>query len=137
LSCSSDTFRNKFVAFLAEFVPELVELRVVGPALVVAEFVEHGVEHLLVGDEVEVAAVPPQPQLDLDALADVESQQPGAPWRELGEDLDAPLAAAHDGLDLLGDAVEERAGGGRVGLSLEFPDFPDLVQVAHLHLRRR
>jgi hypothetical protein len=26
--------------------------------------------------------------------------------RELGEDLDAPLAAAHDGLDLLGDAVE-------------------------------
>ena len=65
---------------LAEFVPELVELRVVGPALVVAEFVEHGVEHLLVGDEVEVAAVAPQPQLDLDALADVEPQQPGAPW---------------------------------------------------------
>jgi hypothetical protein len=57
--------------------------------------------------------------------------------RELGEDLDAPLAAAHDGLDLLGDAVEERAGGGRVGLPLEFPDFPDLVQVAHLHRRRR
>lgn len=108
-----------------------------GPAVVVAELVEHGVEHLLVGDEVVVAAGAAQPQLDLDPRADVEAQQIGFPRRELGEDLDAPLVAAHDGLDLLGDAVEERAGGRRVGLGLERADLPHFVQVAHLHRRRR
>jgi len=64
---------------LAELIPELVELRIVGPALVVAELVEHGVEHLLVGDEVVVAAGAPQTQLDLDARADIEPQQPRVP----------------------------------------------------------
>lgn len=64
---------------LAELVPELVELRIVGPVLVVAELVEHSVEHLLVGDEVVVAAGAPQPQLDLDARADIEPQQPRVP----------------------------------------------------------
>lgn len=108
-----------------------------GPTCVVCELVEHGVEHLLVGDEVEVPAVAPEPQLHLDAPVDVEPQQPRVLGRELGEDLDAPLAAAHDGLDLLGDAVEERAGGRLLGLPLERPDLPHLVQVAHLHGRRR
>lgn len=61
---------------LAEFVPELVKLRVMGPTCVVCELVEHGVEHLLVGDEVEVPAVAPEPQLHLDAPVDVEPQQP-------------------------------------------------------------
>lgn len=137
MSWPRDTLCNKFFTLLAEFVPELVELRVVGPARVVRELVEHGVEHLLVGDEVEVAAVAPEPQLHLDAPVDVEPQQPRVLRRELGEDLDAPLAAAHDGLDLLGDAVEERARGGLLGLPLERPDLPHLVQVAHLHRRRR
>jgi hypothetical protein len=41
------------------------------------ELVEHGVEHLLVGHEVVVSAVGPQPQLHLDAPVDVEPQQPG------------------------------------------------------------
>jgi hypothetical protein len=57
--------------------------------------------------------------------------------RELGENLDAPLVAAHDGLDLPGDAVQDLAGGGRLRLGLERADLPHLVQVAHLHCRRR
>ena len=43
--------------------------------------------------------------------------------------------AAHDWLDLPGDAVERRPGGGRVGLGLESTDLPHLVQVAHPHRR--
>jgi hypothetical protein len=61
----------------------------------------------------------------------------GRRLRELGEDLDAPLVAAHDGLDLPGDAVEELAGEGSLGLGLERADLPHLVQVAHLHRRSR
>jgi hypothetical protein len=45
--------------------------------------------------------------------------------------------AAHDGLDLPGDAVEELAGEGSLGLGLERADLPHLVQVAHLHRRSR
>lgn len=62
--------------YLAELIPELVELRVVGAPRDVAELVEHGVEHLLVGDEVVVPSRVPQPQLHLDSPADVEPQQP-------------------------------------------------------------
>lgn len=62
--------------YLAELIPELVELRVVGAPLDVAELVEHGVEHLLVGDEVVVPSRAPQPQLHLDSPAHVEPQQP-------------------------------------------------------------
>lgn len=64
---------------LAKLVPELVELCVVRSAIVVAKLVEHGVKHLLVGDEIVVAARAPQPQLHLHPLVDVEPQQPRVP----------------------------------------------------------
>lgn len=44
--------------------------------------------------------------------------------------------AAHDGLDLPGNAVEGCPRGGRVGLGLERTDLPHLVQVTHLHRHR-
>ena len=62
--------------YLAELIPELVELRVVGAPRDVAELVEHGVEHLLVGDEVVVPSRAPQPQLHLDSPAPLATQQP-------------------------------------------------------------
>lgn len=51
---------------------------------------------------------------------------------KLGEELDPPFAAAHNGLDLLRDALEQGARLLLAGL-LEGSDVPHLVEVAEVH----
>lgn len=53
---------------------------------------------------------------------------------ELGEELDPPPALAHDGLNLMGDPLEDLAGLVFRRLPLQGLDFPHLVEIALVHL---
>jgi hypothetical protein len=79
--------------------------------------VEHGVEHLVVGDEVVVAARAPQPQLHLHPSVDVEPQQPRVP-RSNHEQTQThhPADAVDRSISQSGGRTAHGRGGGEIGL---------------------
>jgi hypothetical protein len=82
----------------------------------VAEFVEHGVEHLVVGDEVVVAARASQPQLDLHPLVDVEPQQRRVPRPNHKHAPPGRRGGSFDRSVETGGRAANRSRGGRIGL---------------------
>lgn len=115
---ASDPLRDQLLVVSPELVPELVELRVVGAVDNVAELVEHGVEDFFEGEKDVVSVGTTEAELYVGAVVDVEAEKRLVGRTELGEELDLPFAAARDGLDLAGNALEETAGLVVVGLPL-------------------
>lgn len=119
---------------LSKFIPELVELGIMRAVRIVAELMKHRVEDLIIRIEISVSIRPAKPQLHVHPTTHIQTQETPIRWTELGEKLHPPPALAHDGLNLVGDPVEDLPGLVFRRLPLQGLDFPYLVEIALVHL---
>mmetsp|Transcript_3454 Transcript_3454/g.7757 ORF Transcript_3454/g.7757 Transcript_3454/m.7757 type:complete len:280 (-) Transcript_3454:190-1029(-) len=110
-------------------VQQLVEGRVVGADGVVYELVEHRAEHVLVREEARRVARRAEPEADLRAPVHVQSEQVRVFGIELTHELDPPPPAPHQGLHLLGDALQHSPRLACVPLPRQLLELPAPVRV--------
>jgi hypothetical protein len=71
---------------------------------------QHRIDNLLQRQEQISIIMIPQTDTNLISAIDIQTEQIPLRWQELGQDLHAPAALAHDGFDGRSDAAEEREG---------------------------
>jgi hypothetical protein len=91
-----------------QLIPQRVKLMIMFAPLVVRKLMQHSINDLLERQKQIRIVVIAQTHADFVAAVDVQSEQVSLWWQELGQDLDAPAAFPHDGLDGRGHFAQER-----------------------------
>ena len=90
-----------------QLIPQRVKLMIMFAPLVVRKLMQHSINDLLERQKQIRIVVITQTHADLVAAVDVQAEQVSLWWQELGQNLDAPAAFPHDGLDGRGHFAQE------------------------------
>jgi hypothetical protein len=101
---------DQSLVLISEFIPQSVELMIMLAPLIVRKLMQHRINDLLQRQEQISIIMIPQSNANLISAVDIQAEEIPFRWQELGQDLDAPTAFAHDGFHGRCNSAEESEG---------------------------